>query len=149
EAPERYGRLVAQVVDRAGRGELAPLPRHVFSRQQASEAFGLMTRAEHIGKVVLTFEPPGGRVTVVQSGAAMRQAGPGRFTIRPSEPSDYSALFDALEEGGARVQHIVDVRGAAPAASGEGRGDRQLTQSFFGPLALAQEIGRRELSQPL
>ena len=47
--------LVAGIED----GSLTPLPKHVFSIQDASEAFRFMAQAKHIGKIVLS--QPAGR----------------------------------------------------------------------------------------
>jgi NADPH:quinone reductase-like Zn-dependent oxidoreductase/acyl carrier protein len=45
--------LLADVMARATRGEIRPLPLHVFPLERAAEAFRFMAQAKHIGKIVL------------------------------------------------------------------------------------------------
>jgi acyl transferase domain-containing protein/acyl carrier protein len=54
--------LFAQVADRIARGNYEPLPKNVFSIGHARDAFRLLARGRHMGKVVLAFDD--GRVAV-------------------------------------------------------------------------------------
>jgi acyl transferase domain-containing protein/NADP-dependent 3-hydroxy acid dehydrogenase YdfG/acyl carrier protein len=58
--PARIGALLAQLVARVERGELAPLPARVFAARDPAQAFRFMAQARHIGKVVLTGFQRGG-----------------------------------------------------------------------------------------
>ena len=65
--PERLRALLTEVTGALGRGGLAPPPVHAFDMRRAPEAFRLMSRARHVGKIVLTVPPgpdPGGTVLV-------------------------------------------------------------------------------------
>jgi phthiocerol/phenolphthiocerol synthesis type-I polyketide synthase C len=52
--PERFARLLAEVWERVGNGELAPLPVTGHRFADAAEALRGMSRGAHIGKIVLT-----------------------------------------------------------------------------------------------
>ena len=54
--PDRVQVILQAVVAAFDAGELRPLPRRVFALADARAAFGVMSRAEHVGKVVL--RPP-------------------------------------------------------------------------------------------
>ncbi|QFG20256.1 type I polyketide synthase [Actinomadura sp. WMMB 499] len=65
--PARLGALLTEVAADLGRGDLAPLPVRAFDLRRAPEAFRLMSRARHVGKIVLTVpadRDPGGTVLV-------------------------------------------------------------------------------------
>ncbi|HEY2261320.1 MAG TPA: type I polyketide synthase, partial [Streptosporangiaceae bacterium] len=64
--PDRLGRMLADIVARLGRGELAGLPVRCWDVRRAPEAFRFMSQARHAGKIVLTIPP---------DPAAPRQAG--------------------------------------------------------------------------
>ena len=53
-------------------GALAPSPRRVFDWKQAGAAFRLMSRAEHIGKIIVTQRPTAWRMSA--AGRAMHCA---------------------------------------------------------------------------
>ncbi|MES9542838.1 SDR family NAD(P)-dependent oxidoreductase [Actinomadura sp. NPDC000600] len=65
--PDRLGALLAEVTGALARGELAPPPVRAFDVRRAPEAFRFMSRARHLGKIVLTVPPdrdPAGTVLV-------------------------------------------------------------------------------------
>ncbi|WP_159058958.1 type I polyketide synthase, partial [Streptomyces caeruleatus] len=51
--PERLGRILAECVGLLAEGALSPLPMTVRDLRQAPEVFRLMSRGEHVGKIVL------------------------------------------------------------------------------------------------
>ncbi|WP_033346040.1 type I polyketide synthase [Catenuloplanes japonicus] len=58
ERPEYAGRILREVAGLAQDGLLRPLPYEEFPAAKASDAFGLMARSGHIGKIVLDFTAP-------------------------------------------------------------------------------------------
>ena len=58
DRPERFAELLREVVDLADRRVIAPLPWRAFPMSRAQDAFRHIARAQHIGKVVLTFPDP-------------------------------------------------------------------------------------------
>ncbi|MFH8371796.1 SDR family NAD(P)-dependent oxidoreductase [Streptomyces sp. NPDC018031] len=48
------GRMLTEILDRFGRGELTHPPVRAFDTRRARDAFRLMSRAAHVGKIVLT-----------------------------------------------------------------------------------------------
>lgn len=56
-APDRMGELLRTVIGLIGRGELPPIRHRVFPIEEAADAFTLMARAGHIGKLTLRFPP--------------------------------------------------------------------------------------------
>ena len=57
EDPELIRGLYAKLVGEWRDGKLAPLPRHVFSLDEASRAFRFMAQARHVGKIVIRHGP--------------------------------------------------------------------------------------------
>ncbi|MFG2684415.1 SDR family NAD(P)-dependent oxidoreductase, partial [Streptomyces sp. NPDC048392] len=53
-APERLGEMLREVVELFGTGALELLPRQEWDVRRAGEAFALMSRARHVGKLVLS-----------------------------------------------------------------------------------------------
>ncbi len=51
--PALIGGMLAGLIAQLERGEIAPLPRHVFAAGDAARAFRLMAQARHVGKIVL------------------------------------------------------------------------------------------------
>ena len=73
-----------------------------------------------------------------------------RFVLNPSRPDDYVALLNALGIAAAELTHIVHGWSLPASAAAPGSSlDAELEQAFFGPLALAQALGRQELEQPI
>ncbi len=56
--PRRLGALLRTVVDLVASGELGPPSVRIFPVEQAEEAFTLMTRSAHTGKLALSFPAP-------------------------------------------------------------------------------------------
>ncbi len=54
--PDLIGGMLRDLMREFAAGMLRPLPRHVFPMPQATDAFRLMTKARHLGKIVLTQE---------------------------------------------------------------------------------------------
>ncbi|CAM5260535.1 hypothetical protein SALBM135S_02581 [Streptomyces alboniger] len=52
--PRRIGEILAEIVGLFERGVLAHLPRRAWDLRRAPEAFRFMSRARHVGKIVLT-----------------------------------------------------------------------------------------------
>lgn len=57
EHPELFRRLIARIMEDAAGGKLRPLPTTVFPFHQAREAFRLIARAKHTGRVLLRQTP--------------------------------------------------------------------------------------------
>ncbi|GAA2000785.1 type I polyketide synthase [Nocardiopsis rhodophaea] len=55
ERPDRLGASLRGIAKLVGRGELHPLPYQVFPAEQAGDAFRLMARSGHTGRVMLSF----------------------------------------------------------------------------------------------
>ncbi|MYU19019.1 zinc-binding dehydrogenase, partial [Streptomyces sp. SID8361] len=51
--PERLREIITELLALFEQGVLRPLPVHAFDIRQARDAFGWMSRARHIGKLVL------------------------------------------------------------------------------------------------
>ncbi|MFE9107970.1 SDR family NAD(P)-dependent oxidoreductase [Actinomadura geliboluensis] len=65
--PARIGEMLAEIVELLERGLLRPLPVRTWDIRRAGEAFRYMSRARHVGKIVLTLPPvpdPDGTVLV-------------------------------------------------------------------------------------
>jgi acyl transferase domain-containing protein/NADPH:quinone reductase-like Zn-dependent oxidoreductase/NAD(P)-dependent dehydrogenase (short-subunit alcohol dehydrogenase family)/acyl carrier protein len=56
QQPERVGALLCDVIEHVERGTLSALPAQTFEIGRAQDAFFHMSRAKHVGKVVLTME---------------------------------------------------------------------------------------------
>ena len=118
--PARYGLLLADVVERAARGELKPLPSRLFPAAEAAPAFDLMIRAQHTGKIVLDFAHRTPQTWIVEAGESFRRLGPNRFAVNPARAADYASLFEALGESARslrRVLHRMERGPARPTAS--------------------------------
>ncbi|WP_189501350.1 SDR family NAD(P)-dependent oxidoreductase, partial [Streptomyces diastaticus] len=56
-APERIGEMLTELLGLFAEGVLRPLPVRVWDVRRAREAFRFMSRAKHVGKIVLTMPP--------------------------------------------------------------------------------------------
>jgi NADPH:quinone reductase-like Zn-dependent oxidoreductase/SAM-dependent methyltransferase/acyl carrier protein len=56
--PELIHRMLVDVMDGVGAGRVTPLPLRTFPLAAAVDAFRTMAQARHIGKIVLTVQPP-------------------------------------------------------------------------------------------
>ncbi|MDI3287042.1 type I polyketide synthase [Polyangium sp. 15x6] len=75
ERPEHLGRLLREVMELLGRGELRPLPHHTFAAEAAVDAFRHMAQARHIGKVVLSMKTATPEVALAAPPSAVRADG--------------------------------------------------------------------------
>jgi amino acid adenylation domain-containing protein len=92
------------------------------------------------------------QVVLVRPGAAFTQIGPREYALRPGEPGDYDALFEALRAQEIRPQQIVHAWGLA--AGGEdgpalARLDQAQETGFYSLLFLAQALGRHAGANPI
>ncbi|MEV7630575.1 beta-ketoacyl synthase N-terminal-like domain-containing protein, partial [Actinoplanes sp. NPDC089786] len=74
--PDRLGEILAELLALFRRGDLRPLPLLAWDIRQAREAFSWMSRARHIGKMVLTVPQridPGGTVLITGGSAAEKR----------------------------------------------------------------------------
>ncbi|WP_224308942.1 acyltransferase domain-containing protein, partial [Streptomyces olivaceus] len=112
-APERLGEMLREVVELFGTGALELLPRQEWDVRRAGEAFALMSRAKHVGKLVLSVPPapaasvaPATPVSSVASGAApagvVSSVGDGGWVL----VSGGSGVL-----GGVVARYLVGVRG--------------------------------------
>ena len=132
--------MVAQVQQ----GHYVPLPRHVFPFSAALQAFSLMARTAHIGKVVLALDDrPIPTVYCVRAGQEFRQQGH-EYVINPARGADYATLFDALGDAAA-LSRIVHLWNVTTDASFE----QQLDLGFFSLLHIAKAIGRQDSTRPI
>ncbi|WP_086003462.1 type I polyketide synthase [Nocardiopsis gilva] len=58
DRPEQLGSSLREMTDLVARGELRPLPYQVFPVERAADAFRLMARSGHTGRVMLSFSRP-------------------------------------------------------------------------------------------
>jgi acyl transferase domain-containing protein/acyl carrier protein len=58
DRPDQFAELLREVVELVDRRTIAPLPWRAFPVSQAQDAFRHIARAQHLGKVVLTFPDP-------------------------------------------------------------------------------------------
>ncbi|MFJ3680025.1 MDR/SDR family oxidoreductase, partial [Streptomyces diastaticus] len=56
-APERIGEMLTELLGLFAEGVLRPLPVRTWDVRRAREAFRFMSRAKHVGKIVLTMPP--------------------------------------------------------------------------------------------
>jgi len=116
ERPEVFRRIFTEVMDLFTKGLIGPIPVAVFPASQVSEAFRLMSRARHIGKVVVDFQD--------QSVPALRLP-PKRF--RPDRTYLVTGAFGGFGQAlvrwmvrqGARTLALVGRQGATAAGAVE------------------------------
>lgn len=127
ENPERIGTILRRVVAEFSTGSFVPLPRQCFSIAEVGDAFRLMARAGHIGKIAVTMKPqPTGAVRragtyLVTGGLSglgldtvqrLAEEGAGRIvaTGRRTPAADVEATLNELRAKGSRIDvHVVDV----------------------------------------
>ena len=120
--PARIGELLAELVGLFAQGVLMPLPVRVFDVRRVREAFGFVSRAEHVGKVVLRMprrlDPDGTVVVTGATGALGRlvavqlveRHGVGRLLLlsrRGADADGAVALQAELVGRGARVRFVA------------------------------------------
>ena len=152
ERPVLFRRLLEKLVAQVDEGRLDPLPRRVFAHGRATDAFEFMTKAKHIGKVVLSFTSQPSFVVTVTAGQRYQKTNEHRYVIDPAEPNDYVRLLTDLARTGdetLRIAHLWNladhrVQKDRPIAS-----DQALHLSFYSLLYLTQAISARNASQPV
>ncbi|WP_410631014.1 SDR family NAD(P)-dependent oxidoreductase [Amycolatopsis sp. cmx-4-83] len=92
-ASARFTEAFRQAAALVSRGVIAPLPVHAFSTDQVGEAFSFLSRAQHIGKVVVT--RPGAEEQPAPAGATATEGITNRAGVR--------AFHGALALGGTHV----------------------------------------------
>src|SRR5262249_1068698 len=108
------------------------------------QAFSLMARTAHIGKVVLALDDkPIPTVYCVRAGYEFQQLGEHEYVINPARGADYTALFDSLG-GAVAPSRIVHLWNVTPDASFE----QQVGPGFFSLLQIAKGIGRQGSAGP-
>ncbi|MEK9507232.1 SDR family NAD(P)-dependent oxidoreductase [Gemmatimonadota bacterium Y43] len=125
--PVRIGASFARVVAAVGAGELPPLPVRRFPLHEVREAFRVMARGGHVGKLVLEhpvhdagepirFRPDGVYLLTGGTGglglrtarwAASEGAGTLVLVGRSAPGPDTEAEIDALREGGVTVEVVL------------------------------------------
>ncbi|MEU3199948.1 SDR family NAD(P)-dependent oxidoreductase [Streptomyces sp. NPDC006996] len=95
ESPEFVGAL-REVARLAEAGEISPLHLHVFERGDVAEAFAFMSRAQHIGKVVVSMAADSARTAGDIDGAVAPQE-----TLTPE--AGVAALLRGIAAGVPRV----------------------------------------------
>ncbi len=125
--PALIGAMLARLVEAVGQGELAPLPRHEFSLDDAAPAFRFMAQARHTGKIVVRHAdaPPwqpqrsgsylvsGGLSGLgLQTAAWLAERGAGRLVLlgrRGATPEAAPVLERLCAEGVDVMAEAVDV----------------------------------------
>ncbi len=123
QEPERVGKLLAELADSMGSGELAPLAVEVYPLTEAKTAFRRMQQARHIGKIVLQMpqplQPRGDRSYLITGGlgalglftaAHLAQLGAGDIVLtsrRMPDADGQRAIADITERYRCRVHTFV------------------------------------------
>jgi NADPH:quinone reductase-like Zn-dependent oxidoreductase/acyl carrier protein len=71
-ASAEFAAAFRDVAKLAEMGEITPLPVQVFDKREAAQAFSLMSRAQHVGKVVISFAPESKQTAGHVAGIAAR-----------------------------------------------------------------------------
>ena len=140
DRPEQFAALLREVVTLVDQRKLTPLPWRAFPISQASEAFRHLARAQHIGKVVLTFPDAEARLSSPAAMASDRFRGDASYLITGGLGGLGLAVASWMVEHGARQLALVarhEPQGAAAEAIA------QLERSGARILAL-----RADVSQP-
>ncbi|MFE9253507.1 SDR family NAD(P)-dependent oxidoreductase, partial [Streptomyces sp. NPDC007088] len=127
--PERIGEMLAEVVELFAQGRLRLLPARVWDVRRAPEAFHFMSRARHVGKLVLSVPAvpdPDGTVLITGAGGVL-----GRLVAR-----------HLVEEHGMRRLLLVSRRG--PDAEGMPRLQEELASLGASVRVLACDVADRE-----
>jgi acyl transferase domain-containing protein/short-subunit dehydrogenase len=105
QQPEVLGALLRDTVAAIERGELQPLPAHVFPFHDAVSAYRLMAQAQHIGKVVLR-----------QNAAEARICGNATYLVTGAFGGIGLRVVEWLIEKGARNLALIGRRDPSPDA---------------------------------
>ncbi|HEX2691985.1 MAG TPA: SDR family NAD(P)-dependent oxidoreductase, partial [Kofleriaceae bacterium] len=115
DRPEQFAELLHEVVGLVDRRTIAPLPWRAFPISQAKDAFRHIGRAQHIGKVVLTFPDPEARLSAPAAAAGGRFRGDASYLITGGLGGLGLAVAGWMVEHGAR--HLVLVGRHGPQGS--------------------------------
>jgi acyl transferase domain-containing protein/NADP-dependent 3-hydroxy acid dehydrogenase YdfG/acyl carrier protein len=115
DRPDRFAELLREVVGLAANGTIAPLPWRAFPVSQAPAAFRHIARAQHIGKVVLTFPDPDARLAPEAATATGRFRADASYLITGGLGGLGLAVAGWMVEHGAR--HLVLAGRRAPEAA--------------------------------
>ncbi|MDC3954534.1 type I polyketide synthase [Polyangium jinanense] len=112
EKPEMYGALLDEVMARFEDGTFQPEPVQVFAASAAADAFRLMAKAGHIGKIVVRMEDDAAEVTVSEEPGRARIRADGTYLITGGLGGLGLSLATSLVEQGAR--HLALLGRSAP-----------------------------------
>jgi acyl transferase domain-containing protein/acyl carrier protein len=110
--PARFGALLREVMDLLARGVLAPLAVESFPIARAVSAFQKLEQAQHLGKVVLTFEDLNVEIHVPSERQALVR-GDGTYLVTGGLGGLGLSVAGWLAEQGARNLVLVGRSGAA------------------------------------
>ncbi|MDI1477095.1 type I polyketide synthase [Polyangium sp. y55x31] len=110
ESPERFARLLGEVMAKFEDGTLEPQPVQVFPASSADEAFRWMAQARHIGKIALRMADPAAQIAAPVVRARVR--GDGTYLITGGLGGLGLSLAGWLVEQGAR--HVALMGRSAP-----------------------------------
>jgi NAD(P)-dependent dehydrogenase (short-subunit alcohol dehydrogenase family)/acyl carrier protein len=110
--------LLAALAEALGRGEITPLPHRVFPARDAVEAFRLMQRSGHVGKLVLTAPAADAEAgTAAETGAAPPLARPDRAWLVTGGTRGFGlALAERLAARGAGALWLLSRSGTVAGA---------------------------------
>ena len=116
QRPQSAAPLLAALAEGLASGDIAPLPHRVFAADDAVEAFRLMQRSGHVGKIIVT--PPAPKPVTVSRAPLVRSDG--AWLITGGTGGFGLALAERLAERGAGALWLVSRSGsvrddAAPA----------------------------------
>ena len=116
QRPALVARLLAEVVELFASGALRPLPCEVFSASRAGDAFDLMARANHVGKLAIRMRDPEARIApyAVRDGAITAD---GSYLITGGLGGLGLSLAQWMVSRGAR--HLALAGRSAPSAAAE------------------------------
>ncbi|AKT41313.1 type I polyketide synthase [Chondromyces crocatus] len=114
DRPARLGALLREVMELIAQGVLDPLPVTHFPAVKAPEAFRLMARAGHIGKIVLTGFGPEVPIDDTRDGGPIRSDA--TYLITGGLGGVGLVLARGLVERGARHLALLGRSGTSPAA---------------------------------
>ncbi|HZJ67877.1 MAG TPA: acyltransferase domain-containing protein, partial [Kofleriaceae bacterium] len=118
DRPEQFAALLREVVALVDQRKLTPLPWRAFPISQARDAFRHLARAQHIGKVVLTFPDAEARLSSPAAMASDRFRGDASYLITGGLGGLGLAVAGWMVEHGARQLALVARHDPQDAAAG-------------------------------
>ncbi|HEX7843259.1 MAG TPA: SDR family NAD(P)-dependent oxidoreductase, partial [Kofleriaceae bacterium] len=116
DRPEQFAELLREVVTLVDQRKLTPLPWQAYPISQVQDAFRHLARAQHIGKVVLTFPDPEARLSPPAATANGRFRADASYLITGGLGGLGLAVAGWMVEHGARHLALVGRRGPQAAA---------------------------------